>query len=87
MRNRRADLIEWNDARSEGMGYSGTCYTLSYDRRADDCPLDGNAKRHWLVAADGFTVCSATAAQDAFAGSEGLEAYAASFKGVQPDQR
>jgi hypothetical protein len=81
MRNRSTDLIEWNDALSEVMGCSRTRYTLSYDRPADDCPLDGSAKRHWLIAVDGFTVCSAKSAQDALARSEGLEALRCILQG------
>jgi hypothetical protein len=76
MRNRRTDLIEWNDELSDGMGRSGTRYKLSYDHTAG-----GNTGGHWLIDIDGVTVCSATSAQDAFARSEGLEALRCILQG------
>src|SRR5687767_557758 len=76
MRNRSTDLIEWNDALSDGMGCSGTRYKLSYDR-----PAGGNTGGHWLIDIDGVTVCSAKSAQDAFARSEGLEALRCILQG------
>jgi hypothetical protein len=68
MRNRSTDLIEWNDALSDGMGLSGSHYALTYD------PLINRAERRWLIAVDGFIVCAAISIQDALARSEGLEA-------------
>jgi hypothetical protein len=76
MRNRSTDLIEWNDALSDGMGCSGTRYKLSYDRS-----LGGDTGGHWLIDIDGVTVCSAKSAQDAFARSEGLEALRCILQG------
>ena len=81
MKNRSTDLIEWDDALSEGMGCSGTRYKLSYDRPADEGALDCNVGRHWLIDVDGFTVCSANSAQDALARSEGLEALRCILQG------
>jgi len=81
MKNRSTDLIEWDDALSEGMGGSGTRYTLSYDRPADDRALDRDVGRYWLIGVDGFTVCSAKSAQDALARSEGLEALRCILQG------
>jgi hypothetical protein len=82
MRNRSTDLIEWNDALSEGMGCSGTRYRLSYDHPGDDCSLNGNARQqHWLITVDGFIICSAKSAQDALARSEGLEALRCILQG------
>jgi hypothetical protein len=77
MRNRSADLIEWNDALSDGMGLSGSSYTLSYDH----CPLSGDAGRRWVIAVDGSTICAAESVQDALARSEGLEALRCILKG------
>ena len=77
MRNRSADLIEWNDALSDGMGLSGSSYTLSYDH----CPLSGDAGRRWVIAVDGSIVCAAESVQDALARSEGLEALRCILKG------
>lgn len=76
MRNRSTDLIEWNDALSDGMGCSGTRYKLSYDRS-----LGGDTGGHWLIDIDGVTVCSAKSAQDGFARSEGLEALRCILQG------
>jgi hypothetical protein len=81
MRNRSTDLIEWNDALSEGMGCSGTRYALSYGRSGDDGPLDRDARRHWLLTVDGFTMCSVESAQDALARSEALEALRCILRG------
>jgi hypothetical protein len=81
MRNRSTDLIEWNDALSEGMGCSGTRYALSYGRSGDDGPLDRDARRHWLLTVDGFTICSVESAQDALARSEALEALRCILQG------
>ena len=81
MRNRSTDLIEWNDALSEGMGRSGTRYALSYGRSGDDGPLHRDAGRHWLITVDGFTICSVKSAQDALARSEGLEALRCILQG------
>jgi hypothetical protein len=81
MRNRSTDLIEWNDTLSEGVGCSGTRYTLSYDHSADHRPLDKNARGHWLIVVDGFTLSSARSVQDALARSEGLEALRCILQG------
>ena len=62
VKNRSTDLIEWDDALSEGVGCSGTRYALSYERPAGI--LDGNAGRHWLIAVDGIIICTAKSAQD-----------------------
>jgi hypothetical protein len=72
VKNRNTDLIEWNDALSEGVGCSGTRYVLSYERPAD--ALDGSAGRQWLIAVDGIVICTAKSAQDGLARTEGLEA-------------
>ena len=81
MRNRSTDLIEWNDTLSEGTGWSGTHYTLSYDQPAGDRPLDANVRGHWLIVVDGFTISSARSVQDALARSEGLEALRCILQG------
>ena len=72
VKNRSTDLIEWNDALSEGVGCSGTHYILSYERAAD--VLNGNVERQWLIAADGIVICTAKSVQDGLARTEGLEA-------------
>jgi hypothetical protein len=77
MKDRSTDLIEWSDALSHGMGVSGSCYTLSYDR----CPLSSDAGRRWLIAVDGSIICTAESVQDALARSEGLEALRCILKG------
>jgi hypothetical protein len=74
MRNRSTDLIEWNGALSDGMGVSGSHYTLTYDRSDEDSSLVRCAEGRWLIAVDGSIVCAATSIQDALARSEGLEA-------------
>lgn len=81
MRNRSTDLIEWNDSVSAGMGCSGTHYTLLFDHPAEDCPLDGNARGHWLIVVDGSALSSARSVQDALARSEGLEALRCILQG------
>ena len=82
MRNRSADLIEWNDALSDGMGLSGSRYTLTYDRSNEDFSLIECAeRRRWLIAVDGSIVCAATSIQDALARSEGLEALRCILQG------
>jgi len=72
VKNRNTDLVEWNDALSEGVGCSGTRYVLSYERPAD--ALEGSAGRQWLIAVDGIIVCTAKSAQDGFARTEAFEA-------------
>ena len=81
MRNRSADLIEWNDALSEGNGLSGSRYTLTYNRPDEDSSLVKDAERRWLIAVDGSIVCAATSIQDALARSEGLEALRCILQG------
>jgi hypothetical protein len=81
MRNRTTDLIEWNDSICEGVGCSGTHYTLSYDHPADDPPHDGNARGHWLIVVNGSALSSARSVQDALARSEGLEALRCILQG------
>jgi hypothetical protein len=83
VRNRSTDLIEWNDALSEGVGCSGARYVLSYARPADT--LDGNAERQWLIAVDSIIICTAKSAQDGLARTEGLEALRCILAG-QSDQ-
>ena len=72
MKNRSTDLVEWNEALSEGIGCSGTRYVLSYERPAD--ALDGNDRRQWQIAVDGIIICMAKSVQDGLARTEGLEA-------------
>jgi hypothetical protein len=72
VKNRSTDLVEWNDALSEGVGCSGAHYVLSYERPTD--ALDGNAGRQWLIAVDGIIICTAKSVQDGLARTEGLEA-------------
>ena len=81
MRNRSADLIEWNDALSEGNGLSGSRYTLTYNRPDENSSLVKDAERRWLIAVDGSIVCAATSIQDALARSEGLEALRCILQG------
>ena len=81
MRNRSTDLIEWNDALSDGMGPSGSHYTLTYDRSNEDFSLIKCAERRWLIAVDGSIVCAAISIQDAVARSEGLEALRCILQG------
>jgi hypothetical protein len=77
---RSTDLIEWNDALSDGVGCSGTRYVLSYERPADT--LDGNNGRQWLIAVDGIVICTAKSVQDGLARSEGLEALRCILAGL-----
>ena len=81
MRNRSTDLIEWNDALSDGMGLSGSFYALTYDRSNEEFLLVERAERPWLIAVDGATVCTAVSIQDALARSEGLEALRCILQG------
>jgi hypothetical protein len=81
MRNRSTDLIEWNDALSDGMGLSGSHYALTYDRSNEDLALIKRAERRWLIAVDGSMVCVAISIQDALARSEGLEALRCIIQG------
>jgi hypothetical protein len=81
MRNRRTDLIEWNDALSDGMGLSGSYYSLTYDRSHEETSLIKGAERRWLIAVDGSTVCTALSIQTALARSEGLEALRCILQG------
>jgi len=81
MRNRSTDLIEWNDALSQGMGCSGTRYTLSFAYPAGNSSLGHGLERRWLILVDGSYVCSAKSAQDALARSEGLEALRCILQG------
>ena len=81
MRNRRTDLMDWNDALSDGIGFSGARYMLSYTRPGDDLPHDGSAERSWLIVVDGSTICSAKSLQGALARSEGLEALRCILQG------
>lgn len=76
MKNRSSDLIDWNDALSDGIGRSGTRYKLSYDRLADS-----NGGGLWLIDVDDVTICSVKSAQEAFARSEGLEALRCILQG------
>lgn len=76
MKNRSTDLIDWNDALSDGMGRSGTRYKLLFSRLAGD-----SAGGHWLITVDDLIVCSVKSAQDAFARSEGLEALRCILQG------
>ena len=81
MRNRRTDLIEWNEALSDGMGLSGSLYALTYDRSNEEFSLVERAERRWLIAVNGATVCTAVSIQDALARSEGLEALRCILQG------
>ena len=83
MKNRSTDLIEWNDALSEGVGCSGARYVLSYECPADT--LDRSDGRQWLIAVDGIIICTAKSAQDGLARTEGLEALRCILAG-QSDQ-
>jgi hypothetical protein len=83
VKNRNTDLIEWNEALSEGVGCSGTRYVLSYERATDT--TDRNAGRQWLVSVDGMIICTAESAQDGLARTEGLEALRCILVG-QSDQ-
>jgi len=83
VKNRNTDLVEWNDALSEGVGCSGTRYVLSYERPA--VTLNGNEGRQWLIAVDGIIICTAKSAQDGLARTEGLEALRCILAG-QSDQ-
>jgi hypothetical protein len=74
MKNRSTDLIEWNDALSEGIGLSGSLYALTFERSNADSSRIKYAERRWLIAVDGAVVCAASSVQDALARSEGLEA-------------
>ena len=76
MKNRNTDLINWNNALSDGVGRSGTRYRLLYDRLAA-----GNAGGLWLIDVDDVTICSVKSAQGAFARSEGLEALRCILQG------
>lgn len=76
MRNRSGDLINWNDALSDGIGLSGTRYKLSFDRLAAS-----NAGGLWLIEVDDITICSVRSAQEAFARTEGLEALRCILQG------
>jgi hypothetical protein len=76
MKNRSTDLIDWNNALSDGVGPSGTRYRLSYDRL-----VAGNAGGLWLIDVDDVTICSVRSAPDAFARSEGLEALRCILQG------
>jgi hypothetical protein len=76
MKNRSTDLIDWNDALSDGMGRSGTRCKLLFSQLAGD-----SARGHWLITVDDLTVCSVKSAQDAFARSEGLEALRCILQG------
>jgi hypothetical protein len=76
MKNRSTDLINWNDALSDGVGPSGTRYRLSYDRLAA-----GNAGGLWRIDVDDVTICAVKSALDAFARSEGLEALRCILQG------
>ena len=81
MKNRSTDLIEWKDALSDGMGLSGSHYTLTYDRSNEDFALIKGAALSWLIAVDGSIVCAANSIQDALARSEGLEALRCIIQG------
>ena len=81
MRNRSTDLIEWNDALSDGMGLSGSRYALTFDRSNENSSRIKCAERRWLIAVDGSTVCTAVSIQDALARSEGLEALRCILQG------
>ena len=81
MRNRSTDLIEWNGALSNGVGLSGSHYTLAYDRSIEDSSAMKCAERRWLIAVDGSIVCLAISIQDALARSEGLEALRCIIQG------
>lgn len=79
MKNRNADLIDWNETHFEGVGLSGTRYTLSF---AGETHLAGEQiGLLWRVAVDGVTVCSARSVQDAFARTEALEALRCILQG------
>jgi hypothetical protein len=80
MRNRSTDLIEWNDTLSDGLGCSGTRYTLSYDH-PEEHRLDENTRGDWLIIVDGLALSSASSVQAALARSEGLEALRCILQG------
>jgi hypothetical protein len=81
MKNRSADLIDWNEAHSEGVGHSSSRYTLSFDHPRDNRAIGDDARLQWRVAVDGVTVCSAISVQDAFARTEALEALRCILQG------
>jgi hypothetical protein len=81
MRNRSTDLIEWNDALSNGVGLSGSLYTLAYDRSIEDSSAMNCAEGRWLIAVNGSIVCFAISIQEALARSEGLEALRCILQG------
>lgn len=81
MKNRSTDLIDWDDALSDGKGLSGSHYTLTYDRANEEFSQPKRAERRWLIAVDGSTVCTAVSIQDALARSEGLEALRCILQG------
>jgi hypothetical protein len=81
MKNRSTDLIDWNNALSEGTGLSGSHYALTFDRSNEDSLPIKCAERRWLIAVDGSIVCSASSVQDALARSEGLEALRCILQG------
>ena len=74
-------MIEWNDALSDGMGLSGSYYSLTYDRSHEETSLIKGAERRWLIAVDGSIVCTAVSIQDALARSEGFEALRCILQG------
>ena len=63
------------------MGLSGSHYALTYDRSNGDSALIKRAEGRWLIAVDGFIVCTAISIQDALARSEGLEALRCILQG------
>jgi hypothetical protein len=80
MRNRSTDLIEWNDALSDGMGLSGSHYALTYDRSNEDLALIKRAERRWLIAVDGSMVCVAISFKTRSPVARDLKPYGASFR-------
>jgi hypothetical protein len=81
VRNQSTDLIEWNDALSDGKGLSGSHYALTYDRSNEEFSQIKRAERRWLIAVDGSTVCTAGSIQEALARTEGLEALRCILQG------
>lgn len=75
MKNRNTDLINWNNALSDGVGRSGTRYRLLYDRLAA-----GNAGGLWLIDVDDVTICSVKSAQAPSLGAKDSRLYGASFR-------
>ena len=63
------------------MGLSGSHYALTYDRSNGDSALIKRAEGRWLIAVDGFIVCTAISIQDALTRSEGLEALRCILQG------